>query len=212
MNTASKLIAALTASLTLALSCALLPSATAYAAEDGHAWGETLIYVSPSCEEGGYEILLCTDDGCEEKLLVILDALGHDETLYVTVQPACTEGGTAEIRCSRCGRVREAEIAAAGHDYVISEYGEEVCSRCGEALSGAEDEYHKPFVWLIIVICVGAAIIVLAIVLGYCSWMKANAKEDEETYGEGENGDKGNDGDEDGDDNEDEDGENKADS
>ena len=91
-------------------------------------------------------------------------AVGHDETQSILTLKAatCTETGTELVRCTGCGTLAAAEVAAAGHtssDWIVdkaatcTEKGSQhkECTVCGETLETGEIDMiaHTPSDWIV---------------------------------------------------------------
>lgn len=90
----------------------------------GHSWDEGTV-VAPKCgdelleENKGYTLYTCTK--CEQtKKENITEALIHEwEDAKVLVPAGCETTGTMLKKCIHCGKEKEVEIPAIGHDYSI---------------------------------------------------------------------------------------------
>lgn len=70
---------------------------------EGHNWDEGTV-VPPNCEDDGYTIYKCTDDGCDASYTIDpTDALGHDIESVITIAPTLTKEGEKVSTCKRDG-------------------------------------------------------------------------------------------------------------
>ena len=87
----------------------------------GHTPGTTVVEneQAPTCTEAGsyQNVVYCTVCGNElSRETVTVNALGHDWGQWtVKTQPTCTEEGTEERTCSRCGATDTQPVDALGH-------------------------------------------------------------------------------------------------
>ncbi|MBQ3375935.1 MAG: cell wall-binding repeat-containing protein [Erysipelotrichaceae bacterium] len=127
----------------------------------GHTHGDAIIEneIAPTCTEAGsyQSVVYCTVCGKElSRETKTVEALGHNWGQWtVKTQPTCTEEGTEERECSRCGATETQPVEALGHlpgeaheenrveptceiegsyDMVVR------CTRCNEVLSS---EHHS---------------------------------------------------------------------
>lgn len=95
----------------------------------------------PTCEEDGYIIYICPEDG--DTFVEVLPALGHNYVPETVREATCTEGGLIVYTCTVCGDSYSETVSALGHDYVgvvtkepacedegVMTY---TCSRCGDS-------------------------------------------------------------------------------
>ena len=66
-----------------------------------HTYGEWIITKEATCTESGEKEKVCTTQGCSEKQIEEIPALGHDYKDEVT-KPTCTEQGYTTHTCTRC--------------------------------------------------------------------------------------------------------------
>ena len=118
-----------------------------YIPKTAHTYGEEPIApeVKATCTEAGttakYECTVCRA-AAEAELIdeadvattggVAVPALGHDYTGWtVTKEASCTEAGSRNRRCLRCGEVETEEIEMLGHNIVEVEAKEATCAEEG---------------------------------------------------------------------------------
>ena len=112
-----------------------------------HEYGAMMI-AEPTCTEAGSIELVCSK--CGNESITEVPALGHkyvngictrcgqsdgtvspvcehEYSAMMIAEPTCTEAGSVELVCSKCGDQSTAEIPALGHKYVNG-----VCTRCGQ--------------------------------------------------------------------------------
>ena len=94
--------------------CGCGASYTEDIAPTGHSYKAEVI--APTCEEEGYTIHTCENDGCSSSYRdSYKDALGHSYSSVVT-DPTCTEMGYTTHTCTVCGDVKvDSYIAPTGH-------------------------------------------------------------------------------------------------
>lgn len=101
-------------------------------------------HISASCENYGYDILVCSICNRQE-IDNFVDPYGHNYSVGQTTSPTCTEGGYTRYTCSRCGQTEDRNLKdALGHELVLLEavtadcehdgYELYECARCGETL------------------------------------------------------------------------------
>lgn len=129
------------------------PPETTIPTEPGHIHEYVLQETVPStCENMGYDILICTACG-RETIENFVDAYGHSFGPGETKDPTCTEYGCTRAYCYRCGETVERNFKdELGHDYQLLEsvipdcettgYDKSECTRCGEIL--IENEVPAP--------------------------------------------------------------------
>ena len=123
-----------------------------------HEYSATMI-AEPACTEAGSIKLVCAK--CGDESITEVPALGHkyvngicvrcgqsdgtvspvcehEYSATMIAEPTCTEAGSVELVCSKCGDQSTAEIPALGHKYVNG-----VCTRCGQR-DGSEDNPDVP--------------------------------------------------------------------
>ena len=102
----------------------------------GHAYDS--VVTNPNCTTGGHTTHTCKVCG-HSYVDAENGALGHDTTTVTTVEPTCTEVGSATTTCSRCDYINTEELPALDHDTTTvtvaatcTEAGSETttCSRC----------------------------------------------------------------------------------
>ena len=98
----------------------------------GHAWGDGVITLAPTCENAGVKTFTCTR--CNETKTESIGATGHT-SMDVPEQPAtCTEPGhKAGTKCSVCDAILSGmeEIPATGHTEVIDAAKAPTCTETG---------------------------------------------------------------------------------
>ena len=98
----------------------------------GHAWGDGVITLAPTCENAGVKTFTCTR--CNETKTESIGAAGHT-SMDVPEQPAtCTEPGhKAGTKCSVCDAILSGmeEIPATGHTEVIDAAKAPTCTETG---------------------------------------------------------------------------------
>lgn len=97
----------------------------------GHNWDEGRTVTSSGCASEGVVEHLCTNEGCDEKLIIATDATGHTPGAKAT----CTE---PQI-CDTCGTVLELPI---GHSYDSVETPA-TCTQSGFTTHTCEDCNHS---------------------------------------------------------------------
>ena len=111
-----------------------------------HDFGDPYDVVAATCENAGSQKVKCKV--CNKEVVQTIDALGHNwvDDEAGNVPATCTEPGSKNQTCSRCGQKQEGVvIEALGHDYgewvdvegkaaTCETAGEQqrVCSRCGD--------------------------------------------------------------------------------
>ena len=131
--------------------------------DGGHNY--VLTTVSPTCENDGYDLHVCSVCDHEYRDNYV-EALGHQFGEWITdLETTCTENGLKHHVCSVCDTSVSEEIAAHGHDYAVIEeilatctrQGKKAyeCSYCGDSVEettpALEHEYKKEYVsksWL----------------------------------------------------------------
>ena len=67
-----------------------------------------------TCTEDGLEVMVCS---CGEKQEQVIPHTGHDLKLSLESKPTCTGTGTADYKCTKCGKTEYTNIEALGHNY-----------------------------------------------------------------------------------------------
>lgn len=67
-----------------------------------------------TCTEDGLEVMVCS---CGEKQEKVIPHTGHDLKLSLESKPTCTGTGTADYKCTKCGKTEYTNIEALGHNY-----------------------------------------------------------------------------------------------
>lgn len=76
--------------------------------------------VAPTCTTAGYNIFVCTNEGCTHTTKVDIAATGHnaESTIANVVAPNCTEGGYTVKSCPDCGKNFKVDpVPANGHAF-----------------------------------------------------------------------------------------------
>ncbi len=97
-----------------------------------HTWGDKEVIKAATCTEGGQTQRTCTVCGKKEDPKNT-SKLGHDykDLEEGFVDSTCTQVGKKKQKCSRCGDVREVEVALKDHTWVDIEGG--TAATCTEA-------------------------------------------------------------------------------
>ena len=66
-----------------------------------------------TCTEDGIEVKICS---CGEKQETVIPSTGHDLKLVTESAPSCTSTGSADYKCSKCGKMQYNNIEALGHN------------------------------------------------------------------------------------------------
>lgn len=75
-----------------------------------------------TCTRGGFETYTCTFDGCGKVERNVVLTGNHTVDKYtITKEPTCTEKGTEEGICSVCEQTVTRDVAATGHQNVLSD-------------------------------------------------------------------------------------------
>ncbi|MBO5525961.1 MAG: carboxypeptidase regulatory-like domain-containing protein [Clostridia bacterium] len=83
-----------------------------------------------TCEEDGYDKSRCSFCSLEDSR--VIDKLGHDYLVGVTVFPTESEAGKASVSCNRCEDVRDVTLPVLSADnYTIEEWTEASCTQDG---------------------------------------------------------------------------------
>ncbi len=93
-----------------------------YTAPLGHTY-QAVRTVAPTCTEQGYDVVLCTKDGCDfdgEVHINYTPATGHSkgenaQPVSIETAATCGESGVGEYVCSECGKNFTADIPATGN-------------------------------------------------------------------------------------------------
>jgi hypothetical protein len=99
----------------------------------GHAMGEWVITLEPTCIEVGTKRRDCTRTDCDHYELAIVDKLGHNfsDEFTVDVEATCYSVGSKSKHCSRCEAVTEVtEIPMTNH--VMGEWTNVLAPNCNE--------------------------------------------------------------------------------
>ena len=67
-----------------------------------------------TCTTDGLEVKICS---CGEKQESVIPATDHDMYLVIESKPTCTGTGSADYKCSNCGKMKYSNIEALGHNY-----------------------------------------------------------------------------------------------
>ena len=97
-----------------------------------HNYGEGVVAVEATCEEGGVKLYTCSE--CNEEYTEIVPAIGHTNEAMEGVAATCTdEGKTDGVKCSTCDKVivEPQVLAALGHKIVEDEAVESTCTEEG---------------------------------------------------------------------------------
>ena len=98
-----------------------------------------------TCLTGGIEVRVCS---CGDRQEQPVEALGHNMQVIMEVKPNCTRPGSADRRCSNCGKMEYNNIEPLGHAYeeAPSEPSRVIrCTNegCISCLWGTPNDKHK---------------------------------------------------------------------
>ena len=99
---------------------------------NGHSFNESewIGVKAASCEEDGLKYNYCTV--CEEKVDVIIPALGHVYPNWViSKQPTCSEYGERSRQCQVCKKIEYDRMDKLAHTPVVAQRIEPTCSKAG---------------------------------------------------------------------------------
>ena len=83
-----------------------------------HIYGEWKTVSEPTCTEDGASVISCVNEGCSEKRITPIYAVGHTIAVTKATLPTCTEGGYTTYTCTICSyETKGDEKAKLGHDY-----------------------------------------------------------------------------------------------
>ena len=72
---------------------------------DNHDWGVWTVFIAPSCTTDGAKERHCKREGCAEKDIQDIPALGHDMFVIESIVPTCqAEGNNRYYGCYRCDK------------------------------------------------------------------------------------------------------------
>ena len=76
---------------------------------------------SPTCDAGGYTLLVCECGFLSTDVDAMTSPLGHNYGPVTVVAATCTEDGWTERTCSRCSFVEKTSPTKAGHTFSLWE-------------------------------------------------------------------------------------------
>ncbi len=89
-----------------------------------HSYGDWYAINSPTCTETGVDEHKCVY--CQYTETKVVDALGHDHSVWVTEYPTCTKKGYKYSKCTRCDNTEKEVLYALEHNIQ-----NEKCVSCG---------------------------------------------------------------------------------
>lgn len=73
--------------------------------------GEGVVTKEPTCTETGTREIPCDNPNCDEKLVKVIEAKGHDKGTWITKEePSCTKTGLAIRQCNACKETLETKV------------------------------------------------------------------------------------------------------
>ena len=85
---------------------------------------------APTCTTMGTEVITCKN-GCGYELSRPVNALGHDHSNVIVVDPTCTTEGYTRHDCVRCDDYYDTDITPVKHNLVAGEVKDPTCTEYG---------------------------------------------------------------------------------
>lgn len=109
--------------------CGAVDTAVVVTATDLHKWDNGTVLSTPTCQEQGETLYICTVDGCSARKKTYQAKIACDSKVEAIVPSTCTVKGTKTTTCSMCGgNKKTTELAYANH--VLDHYQVKVAETC----------------------------------------------------------------------------------